>query len=242
MGSPKLLEHRHQGQDEPELALHQSLPATCHSRTDCRANDHSIVNQTVTRRCAWGSGPVFTVSSSPGTVPFRSPSCRIDWEASASMAKLAWAPFSAPCTPRSAVLLGGPANSPQNTQGQCVLPSLGTVQTYHKCWVNSALLYQLSYIPVSSFQYVSSFIGSTVVDLCKCVFQHVQKSLSLIPKANGSPNRMIYGDVKRNEGHLIWSVLCSPNVCLKIRHSDILLYVTNHFVSLWTKIPFIFGV
>ena len=64
----KLLEHRHQGRDESELALHHSLPATCPciSRTDCRAHDHFIVNQTVTRRCAWGTGPRILVQWSSG--------------------------------------------------------------------------------------------------------------------------------------------------------------------------------
>lgn len=91
----------------PPAKSHATCP--CRPRTDWGSHDHFLINQTVTPSCAWGTDlcsnsveireKKFTVSVSLAAMPFRSPSCWIDWEISVSMAKLTWVLFSAPGYP-----------------------------------------------------------------------------------------------------------------------------------------------
>ena len=93
---------------------------------------------------------------------------------------------------------------------------LGTIQIYNQYWVNSTSLYLLSYIPMSSFSIFGFFCRLDTCRLVPMCFLIHAKITQFDPKANASPKRMIYGDLRRNEGHFLWSVLCSQNVCLKI--------------------------
>lgn len=75
---------------------------------------------------------------------------------------------------------------------------------------------------MSGFQYLASFIGSAVVYLCKCVFRYVQKPLSLITKANGSPKRMICGDLKRTGRLMLLVNITLRYVAYSLRDSILL--------------------
>lgn len=137
---------------------------------------------------------------------FRFPTCQIDGEASVSLSPPPSAPNFSPRPVGCMQCSGGLQTAPTKHTGTQCMSRTAPFRLNILAEFNFTV--SAPDIPTSSFQYRASFTGSLFVYLC-LGFSHTCKNHSIGSQRLMGPKRVIYGDLKRNKGCLVW-FLCIP--------------------------------